>query len=59
MDSSSNRALVEERAATVAEIFGVRVEEETISETIYGIVDGEIKVLSVFSRVHRLNVEEE
>lgn len=59
MNDSSNTALVEGRATTVADILGVRVHEETISKTTYGIVNGEIKVLSIFSRVLSLNVEEE
>ncbi len=59
MDDSSNTALVEGRATTVADILGIRVHEETISKTTYGIVNGEIKVLSIFSRVLSLNVEEE
>jgi len=59
VDPSSNTAFVGSRASTVADIMGVRVHEDTISETTYGIVDGEIKVLSIFSRVLHLNVEEE
>ena len=51
VDEARNEATVEEHSTIVAEMMGVMIAEVSVSETRYGVVDGEIKVLSADNRL--------
>lgn len=45
IDNANNQATVKEKTTAVMDIMGVKLKDVSISETTYGIIDGEIKVL--------------
>lgn len=51
VDKSRNEATIEEHATIVAEMMGVKVAEVSVTETRFGVVNGEIKVLASDNRL--------
>lgn len=47
VDEGTNQATIKEKTTATVEMMGIKVNDVSISTTTYGIVDGEIKVLSV------------
>ena len=45
VDSANNQATIKEKNIAVMDIMGVKVKDVSISETTYGVIDGQIKVL--------------
>ena len=45
VDSANNQATIKEKNIAVIDIMGVKVKDVSISETTYGVIDGQIKVL--------------
>lgn len=46
VDAENNQATIKEKTIVIMEMMGVKIRDESISETTYGIVDGQIKALS-------------
>lgn len=46
VDEKNNQATIKEKTIAVVEMMGVKVRDESISVTTYGVVDGQIKMLS-------------
>lgn len=46
VDEKNNQATIKEKTIAVVDMMGVTVRDESISMTTYGVVDGQIKVLS-------------
>lgn len=45
VDSANNQATIKEKNIAVMDIMGVKMKDVSISETTYGVIDGQIKVL--------------
>jgi len=45
VDQANNEAVIKEKTTAMMDIMGVKIKDVSISETTYGIIDGEIKVL--------------
>jgi len=46
VDEEKNQATIEEKTTSVMEMMGVKMKDVSVNTTTYGVVDGEIKVLS-------------
>ena len=46
VDEAKNQATIKEKTIAVVEMMGVKVRDESVGVTTYGVVDGQIKVLS-------------
>jgi len=46
VDDKNNQATIEEKTTAVMEMMGVKMKDVSVNTTTYGVVDGEIKVLS-------------
>ena len=46
VDERRNQATIVEKTTTVLDMMGTRIRDVSVSETTYGVVDGQIKVLS-------------
>jgi hypothetical protein len=45
IDKAANQATIKEKTTATMDIMGVKIRDVSVSETTYGVVDGEIKVL--------------
>ena len=51
VDEGRNEATIEEHSTIVAEMMGIMIAEVSVTETRYGVVDGEVKVLETENRL--------
>jgi hypothetical protein len=46
VDEKKNQATLKEMSTVVSEMMGIMLAQVSVTETLFGVVDGEIKVLS-------------
>ncbi len=53
IDNENNQATIKEKTTAMMDMMGVKIKDVSISETTYGIVDGQIKVLRGFRSAYQ------
>ncbi len=56
VDEKKNQATVEETSTVVSQMMGVLLTQVSVTETLYGVVDGQIKVLEAVERLVSMDV---
>ena len=58
VDEEKNQATIEESSTAVTEMMGVMLTQSSVSTTLFGVVDGEIKVLASEERLVSMDISQ-